>query len=83
MQGHCSWKRSWGPVEIDIAEPVLKLARYLRHIETPEAAATVLQEVDSQLDAWEESRPEAKSSESRVIMPFGVQLHLPRRADEQ
>ena len=72
-----------GPVEIDIVEPVLKLARRLRHPESPEAAATALQEIDSELDVWEESRPAAESSESRVTLPFGVELHLPRRANEQ
>jgi hypothetical protein len=71
-----------GPVEIDIAEPVLKLARHLRGVETADAA-TVLQEVDAQLDAWEKSRREAKSDEGTVVMPFGVELHLPRRFDRQ
>jgi hypothetical protein len=73
----------FGPVEIDIAEPVLKLAHHLRRVETPEAAASVRQEIDSQLDAWEESRTEAKSSEDRVIMPYGVELRLPRRFDQE
>ena len=81
--GSLSLETDLGPIVIDIAEPVLKLARYLRVAETAEAAAAVLQETDSQLDVWEKSRRAAAGDEGTVVLPFGVELPLPREFERR
>lgn len=81
--GALSLETELGLIEIDTAEPVLTLARHLRLAETAEAAAMVLQETDSRLDTWERSRRAAESDEGKVVLPFGVELRLPREFERR
>jgi hypothetical protein len=72
-----------GSIEVDIAEPVIKLARYLATAETDEAAVAVLRDVDSRLDAWQSQRRERGPEDGTVALPFGVELRLPREFERR
>ncbi|HEX4748442.1 MAG TPA: hypothetical protein VH302_02775 [Bryobacteraceae bacterium] len=68
-----------GPIDIDVAEPVLDLARHLRLERSADVATNLLREVDSQLDVWENSRRYSVEREKgRAVLPFGVELSIPR-----
>jgi len=66
-----------GPITVEIAEPLLTMARDLRKAETAEAATEVLQKADTQLDFWEKTHRAAESDEGKAALPFGVELRLP------
>jgi len=66
-----------GPITVEIAEPLLTMARDLRKAETAEAATEVLQKADTQLDFWEKTHRAAESDEGKDALPFGVELRLP------
>jgi hypothetical protein len=67
-----------GPIEIQIAEPLLAFARRFRQAELHDLTADILRKTDAQLDLWAElRRPLAEDSED-VLLPFGVELRLPR-----
>ena len=72
-----------GLIEVDIAEPVFKLARYLANAESDAAAVAVLKDVDSRLDAWQSLRRERGGEDGTVALPFGVELRLPREFERR
>jgi hypothetical protein len=72
-----------GPIEIDIAEPIIALARRLRVAVTAEAAANALEDTDSRLDVWERSRRSSDIVDGGVILPCGVELRFPHERDRQ
>jgi len=67
-----------GPLLIDLAEPVIKLARNLGRAENQEAAAAALREADSTLDTWGSSSRKTGSEHGKTTLPFGVEVGLPR-----
>lgn len=67
-----------GPVLIDLAEPVITLARKLSRANNEEVAVAALREADSALDTWEASLREAGNEVGRTILPFGVEVRSPR-----
>lgn len=66
-----------GPVNVEIAAPVVTLARKLWRSEDRDAAADVLEHTDAQLDEWEHARRTAPRKRNSVILPFGVEVRLP------
>jgi hypothetical protein len=73
-----SIETDWGSIDVEIAEPLITFARSLRSAENPEAAAAALREADAQLDEWELSRKAVPREHNTIILPFGVQVQLPR-----
>jgi hypothetical protein len=67
-----------GTVYVELAEPIITFAHKLRQAESQDAAAAALREADSQLDVWRFSRQAASREAGRIVLPFGVELRLPR-----
>jgi len=65
-----------GAISVEVAEPVISLARSFRRAEAPDIAAAALREADAQLDAWEASRRTATRQRGNVVLPFGVEVRL-------
>jgi hypothetical protein len=74
-----SIETEFGPIQVRVAEPVITLSRKLRTAESPASAAAALQEADSHLDAWEQSRQRASLEQRIAILPFGAEVHFPER----
>jgi hypothetical protein len=66
-----------GTIRVELADPLITLARKLSQTEDPDAAAAALRQVDSQLDVWQSSRRSATREAGRVVLPFGVELLVP------
>lgn len=66
-----------GTIDVEVAAPVISLARLLQRTEAPDRAVAALREADAQLDAWEASRRSASRQRGSVVLPFGVELRLP------
>ena len=64
-----------GPVEFDIAEPLITLSRNLKSAVDYDHAAEGLLEAESQLDGWE--RQIRRGTIEDVVLPFGVRVRLP------
>jgi hypothetical protein len=67
-----------GEIDVELAEPVITIARELLQAEDADHAAAVLQKADLQLDVWESSRRPTKVEDRNVVLPFGVELRLPQ-----
>jgi len=67
-----------GEIDVELAEPVITIARELLQAEDAGYAAAVLQKADLQLDVWESSRRPTKIEDRKVVLPFGVELRLPQ-----
>jgi hypothetical protein len=67
-----------GSINVEIAEPVIKFARSLWIAENANVAAAALQEADAQPDEWEIARKAVPREHNTIILPFGVQVQLPR-----
>jgi len=65
-----------GAISVEVAEPIISLARTLRRAEPPDIAVAALREADAQLDAWEASRRTATRQRGSVVLPFGVEVRL-------
>jgi hypothetical protein len=70
-----------GAIQIEIAVPLLSLARKLRLADSPEPALAAVEEADSSLDAWETRQHAVKDSPGRINFPFGVVVGLPLSFD--
>ena len=72
-----------GTIRVDLADPLITLARKLSQTEDPDAVAAALRQVDSQLDVWQTSRRSATRDAGRVVLPSGVELLLPREFESR
>jgi len=67
----------FGPIDVEMAEPLIVFARRLGRAESPDDAATALREADVQLDDWQRSREGIHRERDRIVLPFGVEVRLP------
>lgn len=72
-----AFETEFGPMKVELSEPLITLAMKLRRAESPDAASTALQEADSQLDRWEAGQQSKDDMSGTTILPFGMWVHLP------
>jgi hypothetical protein len=71
------------PIEIELAEPLIALARKMRETEEPELAEAVLERIDHELDSWETERRKVLDEETTILLPSGLGFHFPAGFDRR
>lgn len=65
-----------GTVMVQIAEPLLRWARTLRHTTSPDEASRLLRKIDAELDVWEASR-QAAGQQDQAVYSAGIEMRFP------
>jgi hypothetical protein len=69
-----------GPIEVEIAEPLMSFARSLQRATTMNEAVTVMAEAEGRLDEWERRHTDEDESRRERFLPIGVTIRFPDRA---
>jgi hypothetical protein len=72
-----TFETALGAIGVEIAPPILSLARKLWRSQDRDAAADILEHTEAQLDEWLHTRRATAHERKAISLPFGVEVQLP------